>query len=142
MIDLGITLSIPSDVISELQQYGNQIAKKLACTFRDELCREYQSSIGNFYASYAPRQYKRKNQLWNSYRPFYTFAHGTRYHGGVQITADGVGDVHHDSPAEVVSTAIAGFHGRPSLGIWTGPAIYDHIVQYRDLLFANCEAYV
>ena len=139
---MGIHIEIPDGIISELQNYGKQIAKNLACTFRDELCREYQSTIAQFYGAYTPRQYQRKGQLHQSFRPYYTFAHGTRYHGGVEITAGNMGAVYHDSPAEVLSTAISGFHGRPSLGIFTAPAPYDHMIQYQELLWANCEAYV
>lgn len=141
MSNSSIKITIPKGFKEELQKYGNQIARNLAVTFRNELVKEYQLQIARFYGEYTPRVYKRTGQFQNSYRPYYR-NHGTRFHGGVEITASGMASVYHDSPSEVVSTAISGYHGRPELGIWSSPPIYDHMIQYRDMLFANAESFV
>lgn len=137
-----IEIKITPEYKQQLQEYGNQIARNLALKFRDELVKEYQFSIQRFYGEYTPRVYKRTGQFEHSYRPYYRNPHGTRFHGGVEITADGMQSVYHDSPSEVVSTAISGYHGRPELGIWSSPPIYDHMLRYREMLFNNAEAYV
>ena len=138
----SIKITIPSGFKTELQNYGNQIARNLALTFKQELVQEYQRSIERFYGEYTPKVYKRHGQLTESFRPYYRNPHGTRFHGGVEITSDSMKNVYNDSPSEVLLTAISGYHGRPELGIWSIPPIYDHMLQYRDMLFLHAESFV
>lgn len=139
MADISIT--IPDDFKKELQQFGNNIAKNIAITAREELSAEYIRAVDMFYSAYSPQKYKRHYTLYNSFTKFYRNPHGNRVRGGIEISANGMAEVHHDSSSTVLDTALIGYHGRPKLGIVTSPSIIDHIMRYRDLLYANIDAY-
>lgn len=128
-------IEISQDLKDDIQKFGNNIAKNIAITAREELTKEYANAIEQFYNSYTPQQYERKWQLRKSYRPYYKNPHGTRYHGGVEITTDKMKDVHSDPNEVVLGYALGGWHGNPNRGIYTHPPIYDHIENYRDLFF-------
>lgn len=126
---------IPKDLKDDLQKFGNNIAKNIALIARDSITMEYANAVEQFYSSYTPEYYIRKWQLLKSYRPYYRNPHGTRYHGGVEITTDKMKDVHKDSNEVVLSLSLSGWHGHPNRGIYTHPPIYSHIQNYRDMLF-------
>ena len=128
-------ITIPEDLKEDIQKFGNNIAKNIAIIAREELSREYALAIEEFYNAYTPMQYERKWQLRKSYRPYYKNPHGTRYHGGVEITTDKMRDVHSDPNEIVLGYALSGWHGNPNRGIYTHPPIYEHIENYRDLFF-------
>ena len=131
----NIKINIPDDLKYDLQKFGNNIAKNIAVAARESITSEYASAVEEFYNSYTPEQYERKWQLRRSFRPYYRNPHGTRYHGGVEITTDKMKDVHQDSNEVVLSYALGGWHGNPNRGIYTHPPIYDHIEKYRDVFF-------
>ena len=128
-------ITIPDDLKKDIQKFGNNVAKNIAIIAREELTKEYALAIEEFYNSYTPIQYERKWQLRKSYRPYYKNPHGTRYHGGVEITTDKMKDVHSDPNEVVLGYALSGWHGNPNRGIYTHPPIYEHIENYRDLFF-------
>lgn len=134
-----IKITIPNELKKDLQKFGNQVAKNIAITVRDTLTQEYAYAVDQFYAAYTPTQYQRHWELRNSYKPYYRNPHGTRYHGGVEITADKMADVHSADNDFILSCALSGYHGQPSLGIYTPPWIYDHIENYRNSLFGFIE---
>ena len=142
MSDFNINMEIPNDLRTELENLGKRIARDLAMTFREELSKEYENSVQFFYNSYTPKVYDRHYQLPKSYHPYYVNVHGYRFHGGIEISPDSMQPVYHDSPSEVLSTALSGYHGRPNRGIYTAPEIYEHMMKFRDVLFDNAEAYV
>lgn len=131
----NMKIEIPKDLKTDLQKFGNNVAKNIATYVREAIVSEYANSIELFYNSYTPIQYERKWQLRKSFRPYYKNPHGTRYHGGVEICTDKMKDVHKDSNEVILGYALSGWHGNPNRGIYTAPPIYDHIVQYRDILF-------
>lgn len=128
-------ITIPEDLKRDIQKFGNNIAKNIAITAREEITKEYAIAVEEFYNAYTPLQYERKWQLRKSYRPYYRNAHGTRYHGGVEICTDKMKDVHSDSNEIVLSYALSGWHGNPNRGIYTPPYIYEHVENFRDILF-------
>lgn len=130
-----IKIKIPEDLKIDLQKFGINIAKNIAISARESITSEYVNAIELFYNSYTPQQYDRKWQLRKSYRPYYRNAHGTRFHGGVEICTDKMEDVHSDPNEVVLSYALAGWHGNPNRGIYTHPPIYEHIENYRDIFF-------
>lgn len=128
------------DLCISLQNYGNNIAKQLAIVFREELTREYKYSIEKFYDSYNPIYYDRTWQLRESGSPLYRKNNsGKSYRGGVLISTDKMKETHADPNTVVLSNSLEGFHGKPYLGIYTPPAIIDHILTFRDLLFYSVQ---
>ncbi len=134
-----IKITVPNELKEDLQKFGNQIAKNIATSVRDALTQEYRYAVSRFYDAYTPIQYKRHWELYNSYKPYYRNPHGTRYHGGVEITAEKMADVHSADNNLVLSSALSGFHGQQSLGIYTPPWIYEHVENYRNVLFGYIE---
>jgi hypothetical protein len=130
-----LKIEIPKDLKDDLQKFGNNIAKNIAITSRDAITNEYAIAVEEFYNAYTPLQYERKWQLRKSFRPYYRNPHGTRYHGGVEITTDKMKEVHSDSNEIVLSYALSGWHGNPNRGIYTPPYIFEHVENYRDVLF-------
>ncbi len=128
-------IMIPEDLKNDIQNFGNNIAKNIAIIAREELTKEYALAVEEFYNAYTPIQYERKWQLRKSYRPYYKNPHGTRYHGGVEITTDKMKDVHSDPNEVILGYALSGWHGNPNRGIYTHPPIYEHIENYRNLFF-------
>jgi len=131
----NLKITIPEDLKKDLQLLGNTVAKNIAIFARDSITSEYANAIEMFYNSYTPEQYERKWQLRKSFRPYYRNPHGTRFHGGVEITTDKMRDVHNDSNEVVLSYALSGWHGHPNRHIYTPPSIYEHVENYRNLLF-------
>ena len=128
-------IEIPTELKTDIQNFGNNIAKNIAIEVREQLTSEYRYSVEQFYNSYTPIDYERTWQLRKSYRPYYKNPHGTRYHGGVEICTDKMKDTHSDSNETVLGFALSGWHGNPNRGIYTPPYIYEHVEQYRDILF-------
>lgn len=128
-------IEISSDLKKDIQKYGNNIAKNIAIEAKEKLTSEYRYSVEEFYNSYTPEEYERTWQLRKSYRPYYRNAHGTRYHGGVEICVDKMKDTHSEPNEIVLGFALSGWHGHPNRGIYTPPYIYEHVEHYRDILF-------
>ena len=139
MSSAAFEIIMSKELINDLQNFGNEIAKNIAINVRNSLCDEYAYAVEQFYDSYTPEQYERKWQMRRSYRPYYKNPHKTRVHGGVEITPDRMKDVHAISNYDIISYSISGFHGHPKMGIWTPPSIYEHITEYRDILFNHIE---
>lgn len=131
----SIKIEFPDELKKDMQSFGNEIAKNIAIFTREELTKEYGIAVEEFYNAYTPKQYERKWQLRKSYRPYYRNPHGTRFHGGVEITIDKMKDVHDADNIIILSNALSGYHGPENLGIYTPPWIFEHVINYRDLLF-------
>lgn len=134
---MPIKLEIPKELEKDIQKYGNNIAKNIATQVRDALTEEYNYSIQQFYGEYDPKQYKRQYSLYNTGKKYYRNPHGTRFHGGVEIFPDKMGE-HHDSNEYVLDISLMGIHGEPSIAI-TPPWILDHMLTYRLLLFNSID---
>lgn len=132
-----MSIHVSPELRKDLQRFGNQVAKNIATKSRDELTKEFAWTITNFYTSYAPTQYERNWQLYKAYEKYYQNAHGNIYYGGVRILSDKMQDLYHDSPDEVLSTVLEGFHGRSNRWIQTEPAPLEHIIKFRDSLIAG-----
>lgn len=133
-----IRIEMPSSFASQLQKLGNTVAKYVATEVRDQLTDEYRSSVERFYASYSPEYYERTWQLKNSSKPYYKNPHGTRYHGGVEITEEGMADTHHQSNSVILNNALRGIHGKPS--IYTPPEIGEHMMKFQEMIYNNIES--
>lgn len=134
---MSIQLKIPKELIKDIQQYGNNIAKNIATQCRDALTEEYNYSVQRFYGEYDPKQYKRQYSLYNTGKKYYRNPHGTKFHGGVEIFSDKMSK-HHDSNEYVLDISLMGIHGEPSIAI-TPPWILDHMLTYRLLLFNSID---
>lgn len=134
---MSVEINIPKELIKDIQQYGNNIAKNIATQVRDALTEEYNYSVQQFYASYDPKQYQRQYSLYNTGKKYYRNPHGTRFHGGVEIYPDKMGN-HHQSNDYILDISLMGIHGEPQIAI-TPPWILDHMLTYRLLLFNSID---
>ena len=133
----GIKIQYSKELINDMQKYGNNIAKNIAIQCRDALSDEYQYAVQSFYGAYDPKIYKRQYSLYNTGRKYYKNPHGTRYHGGVEIFADKMGE--HNQPNEyVLDISLMGIHGEPQYAI-TPPWILNHMLKYQELLFYSID---
>ena len=62
-MNTNIKIEIPKDLKSDIQKFGNNIAKNIALAARDAITTEYAIAIEEFYNAYTPLQYERKWQL-------------------------------------------------------------------------------
>ena len=132
-----IQIDFSKDMIKDIQDYGNNIAKSIATQCRDALTEEYNYSVQKFYGAYDPKVYKRQESLYKTGKKYYKNPHGTRYHGGVEIFADKMGE-HHDSNDYVLNISLMGIHGEPAIAV-TPPWILEHMLNYRELLFNSID---
>lgn len=136
----GFTLDIPWESFKKqfeeyARKYTNSEAKRLALKARDEICREYNDTIQNFYAEFTPRVWKRQYGYYQSYTPFYANSHGTIFYGGIDIHNAGMpGDHYEEGPEAAINTMLAGIHG-PQWG--NGPIglpVGQHMVNFVQYL--------
>jgi hypothetical protein len=133
-----IKVTMPDGLKRDFIKFGNTVAKHIASECRNSLVDEYKYSVAQFYAAYTPKLYNREYSLYNSYKPYYKNPHGSRAHGGVLITPENMGDLHHDSDAYVLSNALSGIHGDASIAV-TPPWILQHMLTFRDLLYGQID---
>ena len=127
-------ITYPDGLIKDIQKYGNTIAKNIAIQVRDSLVHEYKYAVDRFYDAYTPKQYERKESLKKTCRGYYKNPHGTRFHGGVEIFPDKMGE-HHDSNEYVLDISLEGIHGTTAIAV-TPPWILQHVLNYRDAMFS------
>ena len=132
-----ITVNYSKELLNDIQNYGNNIAKNIATQVRDALTEEYNYSVQKFYASYDPKQYKRQESLYKTGKKYYKNPHGTRFYGGVEIFSDKMGE-HHQSNDYVLDISLLGIHGEPQIAI-TPPWILEHMLNSQKLLFNSID---
>lgn len=133
----NVQINFSKDLIKDIQDYGNNIAKYIATQCRDALTEEYNYSVQKFYGAYNPKVYKRQESLYKTGKKYYKNPHGTRCHGGVEIFADKMGE-HHDSNDYVLNISLMGIHGEPAIEI-TPPWILEHMLNYQKILFDSID---
>lgn len=112
------------------KEFSNSEAKRLALKARDEICKEYLCTIGDFYAEFSPRVWERQFQYLNSFTPFYENSHGGIFYGGIDINPGGMHDHYEYGSGDALFTMLYGIHG-PIMG--KGPAglpVLAHMEQF------------
>lgn len=131
----------------ETSKYVHTFARAFINEASRLLVKEAEYEIARFYNEYTPKVYDRTYDLRdNSYKP-YRKNNGRIMYGGVRITsrdmsiyqpfsADGGTD-----PFEVASFAYDGWHGHPSRGIYSSPAMLDHLRKVKDSVLFRQQIY-
>lgn len=93
------------------KEFANSQAKRLALKARDEICKEYLCTVGDFYAEFEPKVWKRQWQYLNSFTPFYQNSHGQIFYGGVDINPGGMADHYQEGSGAALASMLLGKHG-------------------------------
>ena len=125
----------------ELFMYAETLAKKYAHKAADMMTKKYSDIMHAFYTeklfrdgtSSTPKYYNRTENLMNtSFKKYYVNLGRGYYRGGVVIDSGMMGNVGYSGTNEqVLSSALAGFHGAPSLGIQGEIRPQEMIDEYR-----------
>lgn len=124
-----------SGMKDQFKRQAQAAAKSLAIKAREEICNEYIATIGDFYAEFSPRVWKRQYGYYKSYIPYYENSHGWIYYGGIDIHNAGMPEGHYlEGPNAAINTMLAGIHG-PQWGYGpTGIPVGEHMQNYVQML--------
>ena len=102
-----------SEIEKRLDKYAKRACSAAAGKARDDLFKEAQNAIVDFYRHYTPDHYKRHywNFKKNSFRKYYSNKHSSIFYGGVEFTPWLMSAIYRDPVQEVFDTVYAGFHG-------------------------------
>ena len=142
-------VTVSQNLIKDLRKYAQNIAKNMAISVREEMCKQTKDAIDAFYNDYDPEYYKRTYNLKdNTYEPYYSNAHGNVYRGGVTLSYDNWNN-NYNGPDEYIFnlTLGEGLHGLP----WqsskgeeiprTIPTPIDRIEDAMDSILDNIKLY-
>lgn len=142
-----------NDVEDEIRQYCKKVLSNVAGQIRDELTQEAQNAIEDFYNDYNPLYYHRHywNFYNNSFKKYYSNAHGVIFRGGVELTPQNMSDIYKEKPEWVFDSVYAGFHG--IAGMFVSPKTFtvtprmnpspmEMLLAKRDNIVKNIDTYV
>lgn len=132
----GLDIKIDwSGMKDHFKEYANSEAKRMALKAREQICKEYLCTIGDFYAEFQPKVWERQYGYFRSYTPFYRNSHGTIYYGGIQIHNAGMSNEHYQEGADAaIGSMLLGKHG-PLDGYGpSGLPVQAHMEQYLQYL--------
>ena len=124
----------------DVKMLSHALSSSLAHKISDEMAEEYQYVIERFYSEYDPEYYVRHSKrgmkpgLNKTFKKYYKNPHNTIYYGGIEITSDNMYDDYRDPKEKVLSSFLAGYHGRPSAGIESSLLPYKHMLRFREQL--------
>lgn len=145
----GSNFQLSNQTKKELKEKAKQKAKELAIEAREKLSQEYLDVISNFYSEYEPKYYLRhfnnkydqssllRSGMGRTFEKYYKNSHETIFSGGISISTDNMYDDYQDPQIDVLNSFLNGYHGHPSLGIWSSIDTYKHMLRYKDLLIAD-----
>jgi hypothetical protein len=108
----GLTFELDwSGMKKQFKEYANSEAKRMALKAREEICKEYLMTVGDFYAEFTPKVWQRQYQYLNSFTPFYENSHGTIFYGGIDINPGGMADHYEEGSEAALGTMLLGKHG-------------------------------
>lgn len=134
-IDAAGNISIDGSAgIERFRQFANSQAKRLALKAREEICKEYMITVGDFYAEFSPRVWKRQFGYFSTFTPFYQNSHGTIYYGGIHMhPGDGDGR-YQEGAGAAFGTLMIGKHGPVDGYGPTGLPVQAHMEQFVQYL--------
>lgn len=136
---------IRTQLESELNDCSKKIGSNIADAISQDFVDEYQRVVDEYYSEYTPKVYKRhayrglEPGLNLSYRRFKSGPHGV-YYGGIEITSN---YMYKDYKRDIVlNSFLNGYHGDPSLGIYSNTEPYQHMVKLKELIISNIDSYI
>lgn len=130
---------IPDALKKDLKKYAENVAKNMAKSVRDDISKEYQTVVSQFYSEYKPKYYFRWDELWDTYSPYYHNS-SPNFYGGIMIKNNLSPELYQDYRG-AFSSYLRGYHGHPSLGIYSKVNPLEHMYKYRDSIVANIDFY-
>ena len=133
----------------ELKEKARKKAQELAIEAREKLSDEYLNVVSNFYSEYEPIYYLRhfnnkydnrsllRSGMGRTFEKYYKDSHNAVFSGGISISTDNMYDDYQNPQMDVLNSFLNGYHGHPSLGIWSSIDTYKHMLRYKDLLIAD-----
>ena len=142
-------VTIEKDLIQDLRKYASSICTSLASQVRDEMHKEAQYAIEEFYNHYDPLYYNRHyyNFKKNSFEKYYKNPHNSIVRGGIVLTPYALDDLYRADKEYVFNLVYLGFHGNVKMlphEIHNTPPVMnpsplDMLIDKRDFLVDNIE---
>lgn len=142
---------IDNDLIQDLKTYSSSICTALAAQVRDEMYKEAQFAIEEFYNDYDPLYYKRHyyNFRKNSFIKYYKNPHNSIVRGGIELTPYNMDDIYRAEKEYVFNLVYLGYHGHVqsfpheifNIPPRTKPSPYDILLRKRRNLIRNISDY-
>ena len=139
-------ISISEQKLEQIKNVAREKAKKIAIEAREELTKEYLYTISQFYSEYEPVYYNRHfnnkydekslmgSGMGKTFYKYYKNSHNNLYTGGIIITDETMYHDYSTSSVNVLNYFMNGYHGHPSLGIYSHINTYEHMLKYKNLL--------
>lgn len=134
----------------ELEQKAIQKAKELSVEARELLTEEYLYVVTNFYSEYSPKYYLRhfnnhydlngllKSGMGKTFSKYHK-QRGLRFSGGICISTEKMYKDYQNPQIDVLNSFLNGYHGHPSLGIYSSINTYEHMQKYKNFLLIEFE---
>lgn len=144
-------IHIDNDLIQDLKKYSSSVCISLATQVRDEMYKEAQFAIEEFYNDYEPLYYKRhyNNFRKNSFEKYYKNPHNSIVRGGIELTPYNMNDLYRADTEYVFNLVYLGFHGNVNMfphNIYNvpptmNPSPLDILLDKRESLIKNINDY-
>ena len=144
-------IHIDNDLIQDLKKYSSSICVSLATKVRDEMHKEAQYAIEEFYNDYEPIYYKRHyyNFRKNSFKKYYKNPHNSIVRGGIELTPYAMDDLYRAEKEYVFDLVYLGYHGHvqsfphaiSNVPPRMKPSPYDILLRKRRDLIKNISDY-
>ena len=123
-----------SGMKEQFRDYANSEAKRLALKARELICQEYLCTVGDFYAEFSPRVWKRQFGYFSTFTPFYQNSHGTIFYGGIDMHPGGDDGRYQEGAGAAFGTLMIGKHGPLDGSGPTGLPVQAHMEQFVQYL--------
>ena len=102
-----------AEIETHLEKYAKRVLSAAAGKIRDDLYKEAETAIADFYASYDPIYYRRHyyNFEKNNFKKYYSNKHNSLVYRRVELTPQSLDAIYQDGVQEVFDTVFEGFHG-------------------------------
>lgn len=139
-------VKISNEKIRKTKELGQLIAKKMAISTRDDLAQEANYAIDMFYENYIPKYYYRHGNpnrhnsgLYQTFHKHFKNSHSSTYYGGIIFSTKNMlpsnsSDGYYGTQEQVFNSFWNGFHGVPTLGIWSAPTPHEHMEKVFDMI--------
>lgn len=110
-------IEIKDDLIRDLKNYSSAVCVSLASKVRDEMYKEAQMAIEEFYNDYDPLYYNRHyyNFRKNSFKKYYKNPHNSIIYGGIELTPSELDDIYRADTDYVFNLVYLGYHGNVNM---------------------------
>ena len=124
---------------ASLEARARSVMQEAAQKSTEEIYEEAVRGVGYFYSSYTPTTYERHYQMRKTPHK-HVQSQRWGYAGWVEMNADSLYSIYHDTPQYVFGGFIEGFHG--GTGIETAPSPHDMLMEAYEAVVAHAASYI